>query len=268
MLQMMTDTTCIAHSRCGYNHFRFLDKIDHLGIIARCRYVKPGKYKRIYSGIDKLHCLFIKTIPHIHCKYFRRFDRQRTIQVHVKIFVFRKQMLFFDLTDKIKHLLCPSDCKGRNDNITSSVKCLLDNAGKLSQIIRFLGSMYPVSVSRLHYDIICQICVAWIFYDRLIYISDIPRKDDLLRHITFCCPDFDTGRSKQMSDIGKTNLYPIADRDPFPIPARHEQFNRIQRILHHIHGLKFRFSCPSAFPVSPFCLKLLNMSAVTKHDIT
>ena len=45
-------------------------------------------------------------------------------------------------------------------------------------------------------------------------------------------------------------------------------YNRIQRILHHIHGLKFRFSCPSAFPVSPFCLKLLNMSAVTKHDIT
>ena len=109
-----------------------------------------------------------------------------------------------------------------------------------------------------------------IIKDRLIYISDIPRKDDLLRHITFCCPDFDTGRSKQMClpTSVKRCLHPVADRDPFPIPARHEQFNRIQRILPHIHGLEFPFSCPSAFPVSPFCLKLLNMSAVTKHDIT
>ena len=135
--------------------------------------MKSRKYKRINSGIDKFHRLFIKAVTHIHCEYLRCLNRKRAVKIHIKIFILRKKMPLFDLPDKIKHLLSSSNGKRRNHNIASPVKRLFDNPGKISEIIRFFCCMYPVSVSRLHNDIIRRLCITWIFNDRLVYISDI-----------------------------------------------------------------------------------------------
>ena len=61
--------------------------------------------KGIHAGINQLHGLFVKTVPHIHCEYLGCLNGQRTVQVYLEIPVFRKKVLLLDISDKIEHFL-------------------------------------------------------------------------------------------------------------------------------------------------------------------
>ena len=67
--------------------------------------MQSRKYQWIDPCIHKSKCLLIKAFPHIFSKYLRRLDCQRTVQINFKIRILTQQSLFFDLTDKIQHLL-------------------------------------------------------------------------------------------------------------------------------------------------------------------
>src|SRR5699024_8148481 len=150
VFQMMADPPRVAHSGSRYDDLRLLDKIDHLRVFTRGGCVKSRKDKRVHPCVYKGQCLFIKTVPHIFRKDLRRLDRKRAVQVHLEILVFWKQPFLLDLSDEIQHLLSPADRERRNDYISSPVKGLADDPGKLSEIIRLLRRMDPVSVGGLY----------------------------------------------------------------------------------------------------------------------
>ena len=193
MLEMMAYPSRIAHSGSRNDHFRLLDKIDHLRFIARGRSMKSGKYQRIDARIHKFQRFAVKTVPHIHRKHFGCLDRQRTVQIHIEIPVFRQKIIFLDLPDEIEHLLGPAHGKGRDDHIAAPVKCLLDDPCKFTDIVRLLRSVYAVAVCGLHNHIIRCIRIARILDDRLIDISHISGKNQFFRHISLGRPHFDTG---------------------------------------------------------------------------
>ena len=229
--------------------------------------MKTGEHQRVNARVHQLHGLFIKTVPHIHGKDLRRLDGQRTVQIHLKIPVFRQEILLFDLTDEIKHLLGPAHGKGWNDHIAAPVKGLFDDPCKLTDIIRLLRRVDPVAVGGLHHHIIRCRRIARILNDRLVDISHISGKYQLLRHIPLGRPHFDAGRAEQMSHVREADINPLADADPLPVLTGHQQTDGIQGVLHHVHRLILRFPCTPALPVAPLRLKLLDVRAVAEHDI-
>ena len=80
--------------------------------------------------------------------------------------------------------------------------------------------MVTVSVCRLDHNIIRRLRCLRVFDDRLLYISHIAGKDDLLTDLIFCDPYFNAGRSKQMTDICKTDVDSLTELNPHPVITR------------------------------------------------
>ena len=128
--------------------------------------------------------------------------------------------------------------------------------------------MKPVAIGRFNYYIIRFTHSLWIFDDRLIDISDIPRKYNLLLHIVFTHPNFDTRRAEQMSHICKPYPYALAKLNFLIVIARYKILQCIDSIFHRVQWLIKFCTRSSRLSISPLSLKLLNMGTVTEHDLT
>ena len=128
--------------------------------------------------------------------------------------------------------------------------------------------MHPVSICRLHHNIVCLFHILRVFYKRSVMISDITRKQYFLCDIFFCHPHFNGWRSKQMSCIYETYFKSWTDFIHTIIITWCKMLHNIRCILHIIHWCDLRLSSTSCFTVSPFRLKLLYMSRILKHYIT
>ena len=71
-----------------------------------------------------------------------------------------------------------------------------------------------------------------------------------------------------MSCVHKTNFNSICKLNYFMIITRNKLLNYIQSIFHRIRRNKLRLPISSCLTVSPLCLEGLNVSTITKHDIT
>ena len=128
--------------------------------------------------------------------------------------------------------------------------------------------MIPVSISRLHDYVICTVCRNRIPQDRLIDISEISGKYNRSGFSIFGSKHFNRRRSKQMSDIRKPNRNPITQFNFLIIITGNQKPYRRKCIFHRIQRY-IRFPAGTfGFPVSPLCLKLLDMCTVTQHDRT
>ena len=153
------------------------------------------------------------------------------------------EALLLDLTDGVQKLLRPADRKRRNDHAAAPVKGALQNSGKLSNGISGL-LMQAVSVGGFDDKIIGSIYMLRIFDDRLVNISDISGKYDFFAYTVFCDPDFNAGRTKQMTDICE---------------AEFDSFTELDRLV----IIDRRKKC---LPVPPFCFGFLDMCTVTEHN--
>ena len=88
------------------------------------------------------------------------------------------QALLLYMPDKIKHLLGPAHCEGRDYDIASPIQGALDNVSKLSHMIQPLFMM-SVTVSGLHDHIIGLLDVLRIPDEGLVLVSYVSGKYDL-----------------------------------------------------------------------------------------
>ena len=167
----------------------------------------------------------------------RCFNCKRAVHIHFKARKLRKQILLLDLTNKIQQFLRTANRKGRYDNIAAFLKCLPKDSCKFCHIIRYLISVRPVAISGFNHNIVCGSYRCRIFNNRLIHITYITGKDNLLLHIRFLDPDFNTCRSKQMSYICKSYPDTITQIYDLVIAARCKMFDCPQRILHLVQRL-------------------------------
>ena len=172
-----------------------------------------------------------------------------------------------DLTNKIQHLLGTAYCKGRNYQITSSVKGSLDNLSQHSRIVRPL-SVASVSIGRFHNNISCLFNIYRILNQRLIKITDITGKYDFFLFVILGEPDLNTTGTKKMSCIYKTYLYSFCRFNNLIVRTSDKVPKHSHGIFHSISRYKFRLAFSAALTVSPFCLKHLDVCTVTKHNIT
>ena len=195
-----------------------------------------------------------------------RFICQRAVDIDLKVIVSVYTSFFFNLSDKIQHLLRTSDCKRRNDNASTTVKSMLDHFGKHCYIIRAF-TVASVTVSRFHDYIICIMEINRILDQWLIQVTDIAGEDYFLFFVIFLNDDLNARRSKEMSGIYETYADSLGRFNGFFVRTRNEVLNDTHGIFHGVCRNKFRFSLTTSFTVSPFCLEHLNVGTVSKHNI-
>ena len=140
-----------------------------------------------------------------------RLNSQRAVHIDREAVMSGDESLLLDLTDKVKDLLRPAHCEGRNYNVSSAVQSSLDDLRELLDML--VGPvMGTVTVGALHNHIICLIRVLRILDQRLILVSDIAGEDDLFLYTVLIDPDFNGRRSQKVSHIRKTDLQPVTDR--------------------------------------------------------
>ena len=70
-----------------------------------------------------------------------------------------------------------------------------------------------------------------------------------------------------MPRVGKAHLNSVKERELFIIPMRHELLENAFRVLHRVERHIRFFTAALAFAVAPFRFKLLNVCAVSQHDV-
>ena len=129
---MVSDSSGLTHSRCGYDNLWLSVKVNSLRLIACDRQIKSREHKLIDSTPYKRECIFRKTLADIFVKHAGCFNSKRRIYIHRKIAKIVQQMSLLDLPDIIQYLLGPSYRKRRNDNISAFCKSIPDYIGQLS----------------------------------------------------------------------------------------------------------------------------------------
>ena len=176
------------------------------------------------------------------------------------------QALFLDDPDEIQHLLGTAHSKRWNDHIAAPVKSPLDHSCQFRHIVRSLA-MASVAISRFHDHIVRIVNIGWIVDQGLVCITDITGKDQLLRHILFCDPDFNAGRAKQVAGVDETDADPVADLDHLVVTAWGKVLQDTDGIFRGIDGHEWLCAGTFALSVAPLRLKFLDMGTVTEHDI-
>ena len=176
----MADTPRLTHAGSGNDHLRFAVKVDHLGFFTGNGTLQPRERDRVDPLLHQRHRLFIKTGFNIPVEDLRSVHSQRTVYIYREIRMVFYHFIRLDLAQEIKQFLSPANRKGRDHHISASVKSLLNDLRKLAHIIRFCIGMEPVAVGGLHYHIIRFFRISRIADKRLIQISDISGKYDLL----------------------------------------------------------------------------------------
>ena len=195
-----------------------------------------------------------------------RFICQRAVDIDLKVVVSVYTSFFFNLSDKIQHLLRTSDCKRRNDNASTTVKSMLDHFGKHCYIIRAF-TVASVTVSRFHDYIICIMEINRILDQWLIQVTDIAGEDDFLFFVIFLNDDLNARRSKEMSGIYETYADSLSRFNGFFVRTRNEVLNDTHGIFHGVSRNKFRLTLAASFTVTPLCLEHLNVGTVSKHNV-
>ena len=127
--------------------------------------------------------------------------------------------------------------------------------------------MSPVAIGRFNHDIIRLFHLLRFFNNRLVRISHIAGENNLLRNPILRDPYLDTGRPKQMPHVVELYVYSFAQGNPLLVITGSQKLNGGVGIFHGIQRLKKLLPTSPSLPVPPLCLKLLNMGAVTEHNI-
>ena len=94
--------------------------------------------------------------------------------------------------------------------------------------------MDPVSVGGFDDKIIGRVHILRIFDDRLIDIADISGKYDFFAYTVFRNPDFNAGRTKQVTDICEAKLDSFTELNCLVIIDRRKKCNCIHGVLYSI----------------------------------
>ena len=127
--------------------------------------------------------------------------------------------------------------------------------------------MHSVAICGFHHHIIRFLCQFGIFNQRLIFVANVSRKNNLFLYARLFQPHFDTGRPQQVPDIRKPYLNAVTQMNYRVIMARHNAVYYAIRILHRVNRLfYFHLRMPLCLPVPPLRFLHLDMSTVTQHN--
>ena len=127
--------------------------------------------------------------------------------------------------------------------------------------------MQPVAVGRFCDDEVRLLDVLRIADDGLVGIPDIAGEDDLFRLPALVQEYLDAGGAEKMPRVDEAHVDPFADLDKLSVIAGAKHRNGRLRVVHGIHRLDRVPSGAFCLSGEPFRVALLDMRAVTKHDL-
>ena len=101
---------------------------------------------------------------------------------------------------------------------------------------------------------------------RLVVVADVAGKNQLFRSFALGQPQFDAGRSQQVSGIPKTHFHPIAERKSLVIRVRDKQLQRFQCLFCCIQRHIRITALSHCLSIAPLRLEFLNVGAIPQHD--
>ena len=93
-----------------------------------------------------------------------------------------------------------------------------------------------------------------------------PENTNFFAYTVFCDPDFNAGRTKQMTDICEAKFDSFTELDRLVIIDRRKKCDCIHGVLYSIKWFVKRSTGTKCLPVPPFCFGFLDMCTVTEHN--
>ena len=135
VLDVMADTTRIAHAGGRDDHLRRLVKVDGLRLLERDGEVQPAEGNRVDALIHDGTRLIIIALIEILREDMRRIDRQRTVDIDREVVMPDDEMLLFDLTEKVQQLLRTTHRKCRHNDIAAPIEGPLRDVHEILQMV-------------------------------------------------------------------------------------------------------------------------------------
>jgi len=202
--EMVLDPAGIRHSACRDHHGRSLSLVDFHRFLRLERETKPGQLQGIFSFRKQGFRLSVHVFPGF-AEDLRRLDRQRA--VHENGHVGRQTAFLRKQVQRVDHLLRPPHGKGRDDHLFAPAVAVDDGLGELVQAV-LLVLVVPVSVGRLHKEVVCLLDHRRIPDDELRRTADVAGEDDTVGLAVLRDHELDHRRAEDMARV------PEGRRDP------------------------------------------------------
>jgi len=214
--------------------------------------------------LEEFQCLFVKILLELF-KDLRDFDCHGAVEKGYNI---RDPFRTRQAVEVIQQVLGPLNGKGGDQDVPASLYRVIDDLAEF--IINVLGTVVvAISVGGLHDHVIGMIKDRGIVGERLVPLADVPREDDVPRHVFVLDDDFNHGRAEDVAGIVETDLDLVIQRERFFIVNILQEGETLLGILDSIQW-DFKVGSPSAFLVMAFFLEssifFLHSSRIQNHD--
>ena len=178
------------------------------------------------------------------------------------------QLALLDLAEKIQDLLRSAHGEGRDDDVSAAVQGFLDPGRQFRHIVYPLGTVQPVTVGGFDHQIIRLLHMLRVLQDRLVGIAHISAEAELPGYPFFLQPDLNRSGAQQMAHIRHADADRFVDLDPFAVGTGAKLLQDSLGVFHGIDRLGSRGAAALGLSVFPFRFRLLDVCAVTQHDLT
>ena len=221
----MLNPSCFTHTTRRNHNLTASICIDcHRGFTGdRCP--QPRYPDGIFSTLHIGKGFFIKAAFLVSLKDFCCLNGKRTIYINRDILILPKQILIFDLFQEIQQFLRSTHGKRWNNDASAPLEGFQQNLHEILNIILWLF-MQAIAIGGFHDDIIRNIGILWVTNQGLMEVPNITGEQQLFADTVFLQPNFNTGRSEQMSSIQKPDRNTICNGNFLSIRMRNEVFQR------------------------------------------
>ena len=266
VLQMVADTSRLAHAAGGNDHLGTGVLVDHTAVIRRDADAQSLKPDGVDAGVYEVLCLLVVVhLPHFG-KDVGGFNGKRAVHHDGKSVVSFYLALLLDATDKVKDLLRASHRKGGDHHVAAAVQRVLNDARKV--ILRAARDVvHAVGIGAFHHDVIGIFQIFGVVQKRLIGVADIAREDQGLGGTFLSGADGDGGGTQEVPRVGEFDAESLKKLFLLPVLQRIKIAADVFRILHGVQRLDHKVAATLIFSIAPLGVALLDVSAVKQHDV-
>ena len=266
VLEMMADTTRVAHTGCGDDDLGGRVKVQCLGLLRGGGHIKTGEAEHGLAVLHQLQRLVVEVAAEIPAEHLGALACKGAIDIDREITCSRREIVFLDLADEVQNFLRASHRKGRDDHIAAPGDGLVDD---VRQILRIAlgGLMVAVAVGGFHDHIIRLRQRLGIADNGLIDIADVAGEQNVPGDVALGHAHRHTAAAKKMPRIGKADADALCQLHALAVLKGTDIFLHQLRICHGVQRLYRRTTRTQSLAVLILRVALLNMGGVQQHDL-
>ena len=266
VLQVVADTSGIAHAAGGDDDLGGLVHVQQLGLLHRLRQVQAGEIEHVGAVLHQRQRVLVQIAPQVAAEDGGGLLGQRTVHIHREVPDGRHQPLVLDLPDEVQQLLGAAYGKGRDHHVAALGQRLVDDLCQLIGIAPHLR-VVAVAVGGLHQHIIGAVEELGVADDGLIHIADIAGEHHGPRLAALAARQLDAGGAQQMPGVDELRRHVVGDLHLLTVLAGLDILPHLYGVGHGVDGLHLRPAGPLVLAVLILRVLLLDVGGVLQHDV-